>query len=171
MTLLLIVLLVLLAFLAAISAFMQTLYFESQRLIGRPTNALEYFKDAIEDRLGWTAARGALTFSLLKHTALLFIGLVWYAILADQSLAPHGMLIEAALLSWATMILAAYLLPQLVYRKTSGHWMSGFVAPLKLIGLLALPVVLMFEFLHSLVDLGGRKSQDPEMEEIGRAHV
>ena len=165
MTALLIVLLIALAFIAAISAFMQTLYFDSQRLIGRPTAALEYFKDSIEDRLGWKAERGALNFSLLKHTALLFLGLVWYAVLSRQILPAESAFLEAALLSWATMILVAYLLPQLVYRKTSGRWMAVLIAPLKLLGLLVAPIAVTFEFLHSLSDLGARKNEDPEMEE------
>ena len=165
MTVLLIALLVTLALIAAISAFMQTLYFESQRLIGRPSEALEYFKNHIEDRLGWKTERGALNFSLLKHSALLFIGLIWYAILSGQYLPPRGTLLEAALLSWATMIAVAYLLPQLVYRKTSGHWMAALIGPLKLLGLAVSPISATFQFLHHLSDLGVRQNADPEMEE------
>lgn len=59
---------------------MQLLYMESQRLMARDLPALEFFKDKLEDLIGLPVDRGALTFSLIKHTILMVIALCFLAV-------------------------------------------------------------------------------------------
>ena len=63
-----------------LSAFVQILYVESLRLRTRETPALEFFKETLEDRLGWKTEQGALAFALFKHTGLILLGIVFLLI-------------------------------------------------------------------------------------------
>ena len=69
MTPILTILTILFAVLLAGVTFVQVLYLESLRLRSRDLPALEFFKETLKDRIGLKAERGALAFSLLKHTA------------------------------------------------------------------------------------------------------
>src|SRR5579862_9687501 len=94
--------------------FVQLLYLESMRLRTRDLPSLKFFKDELEDKLGLKTEEGAGSFSLIKHSLLVFIAVLYCAWL-DK-------LPEAALAAWLTMIAASYALPQLLYRRTTARW-------------------------------------------------
>src|SRR5664279_5539944 len=58
-----------------LTTYVQMLYLESLRLRTRDLPALQFFKSDIEQRLGFKTEDGALRFSLVKHTALPFLGM------------------------------------------------------------------------------------------------
>ncbi|HEX5230301.1 MAG TPA: hemolysin family protein [Bryobacteraceae bacterium] len=131
----------------------QILYMESLRLRSRDLPALEYFKTSIQDRLGVSGDDGVLAFSVIKHTLILLLGVCFLAISGNDSAHGWQNLLEAAIFSWLIMLVATYILAQLLYRKTSGHWLRPFTPILRLCILLAKPLTGMLGFFQSLVEL------------------
>ena len=112
--------------------FVQVLYLESLRLRSRDLPALEFFKETLKDRLGLKAERGALAFSLLKHTAIAFIGVLMLALTSRGFGVSWQTVLEAFLGSWLILLTAGYGIPQILYRKTEGRWVLPFVPDLTL---------------------------------------
>jgi len=67
--------------------------------------------------------------------------------------------IESLVAALLLMNLAAYLIPQLLYRRSSGHWMIAFLPFYSVTALAARPFVAALSFLHSLLDIA---KQEPE---------
>ena len=63
-----------LAVLVCLVSFVQLLYLESLRLRTREYASLQYFKETLQEALGFETERGALVFSLIKHTLLVLCG-------------------------------------------------------------------------------------------------
>jgi len=144
--------------------FVQTLYLESMRLRTRDRASLKFFKEALEDRLGMKTEMGAETFSIIKHTLLVIVGvlcLAWSADGAPWSGAAFG---EGALSAWLVMIGATYAVPQLLYRRTDAHWMQPFVPLFRGMALVARPCVALLDFFQSLIELtddAGKQEEEP----------
>ena len=137
-----------------LAAFVQTLYLESLRLRARETPALVFFKEKLEERLGLAGERGALAFALLKHTVIVLLGIVFLTATAS--------VLEAFLLGWCTLMVAGYILPQLLYRTTEARWLDPFTSLLIALTLPVRPVMAVLAFLQSLVDLGNGKEPAEE---------
>ena len=60
---------IVIAVLLIVVTFVQVLYLESQRLRSRETAALQFFKEHLEEKLGWKAEHGALACSSELHRA------------------------------------------------------------------------------------------------------
>src|SRR5271166_1273005 len=99
----------------------QTLYLEGMRLRTRDLPSLQYFKSDIEPRLNLRSEEGALTFSLWKHTCLVFFGVTTLAQIIDGGRLTLPVLLESVIGAWLLLMLTAYLIPQLLFRRTSGH--------------------------------------------------
>jgi CBS domain containing-hemolysin-like protein len=125
--------------------FVQLLYLESLRLRTRDLPALEFFKDTLEDKLGLKTEQGAGSFSLIKHTLLVLLGVLYFAWFA--------VFWEAVLAAWLTMVAVAYALPQLLYRRTTGRWLAALVPLLRALAWIARPCVAPLGFFQSLIDL------------------
>ncbi|MCC6859706.1 MAG: HlyC/CorC family transporter [Bryobacterales bacterium] len=155
---------VLFVLLLALVSFVQLLYLESLRLRTRDLPALEFFKESLEDRLGMKTDRGAQSFSLLKHTLLVLGGL-----LAASAITSPARFVEAAAGGFFLMLLSSYLAPHLLYRRTSGAWLTGFVQPLRALALMVRPLVVLMEFFDSLIELGeprnGKEEAPPSAAE------
>ncbi len=65
--------------------FVQVLYLESLRLRTRDLPSLKFFKDTLEDKIGMETEDGAGAFSLVKHTLLSVVGILYFAWFADGS--------------------------------------------------------------------------------------
>ena len=126
--------------------FVQVLYLESIRLRPRDLPSIKLFKESLEDRIGLHTEQGAEAFSLVKHTLLILLGIVFYAWFSDN-------LWEAIAAALAVMVTICFALPQLLYRRTSGRWLLPLAPALRLIALVARPVVAMLTFFQRLVDL------------------
>jgi CBS domain containing-hemolysin-like protein len=131
----------------------QLLYMESLRLRSRDLPTLEFFKETLEDAIGVKANQGALAFSLIKHTSLILLSLLLFVVAGEDGTAPWGRFLEAALFSWLSMLLLTYVLPQMLYRKTSGRWLLGFAPVLRGLTVVVRPVTGVLSFFQSLVEL------------------
>lgn len=137
----------------ALVTLLQLLYMESQRLMARDLPALQFFKEKLEDMIGLPVDRGALTFSLIKHTLLLLLGLCFLAAHLGDATPQWEVFLESALLAWLTMLTATYVLPQLIYRKTRGHWLAVLVPAFKACAVIVSPLVAALGFFQSLIEL------------------
>ena len=144
-----IVVLVLLTLFTAV----QTLYLEGMRLRTRDLASLQYFKSTLEPRLNLRSEEGALTFSLWKHTLLLVFSILVLAEVIDGGSLSVPELLESMGVAWLLMILATYLIPQLLFRRTSCRWLAALVPFYSGASLVARPLVLAFGFIHSLLDI------------------
>jgi CBS domain containing-hemolysin-like protein len=134
--------------------FVQVLYLESMRLRPRDLPSLKFFKDTLEDRIGLETEDGAGSFSLIKHSLLIVLALL-YLLYAD-------VLWEAAIAAWLTMLTVCFALPQLLYRRTSGRWLLGTVPLLRALALAARPFVALLSFFQSLIDLTESTAREEE---------
>jgi CBS domain containing-hemolysin-like protein len=137
--------------------FVQVLYLESLRLRSRELPALEFFKDTLKDRIGLKAERGALAFSLLKHTLIAFIGVLMLALSSRATGVTWQTVLEACLSSWLVLLTAGYAIPQILYRKTEGRWVLPFVPVLRSLAFTMRPLTATLGFFQAVVDLS-----DPE---------
>ncbi len=132
----------------------QMLYMDTVRLRARELPFLELFRGGLDERLGLKPDEGILTFSLVKHTILALLGALLYRV--------TGALLEACLMSWAAMLAFSYIVPQFLYRRTSGSWFVPVVPVLKGFIYVVRPLTAFLGFLQSLAQLG---EQDLTAEE------
>lgn len=154
----------------SLAAYTQLLYTESLRLRTRETPALEFFKETLEEKIGLEGDQGALAFSLVKHFALLVLGIVLLALVLTQEPALGRAFAGAAAVGALTVIAVAFALPSILYKKTAGHWMAPLLPVLRLMRLLIYPLVWVLGFLQSLLDLG-RDENEAEAEPDPSEHI
>lgn len=136
--------------LLTVTGFVQLLYLESLRLRTRETAALAEFKERLQAELGYETEQGAFVFSFIKHTLLVLCG----ALLVLASSGAGWMTrLEPAAAAWAVMVLGSYILPQMLYRRSSGRWLSPLAPLLRSAALLFRPVTLTLGFLEKLYEL------------------
>lgn len=138
--------------------FVQLLYLESQRLRTRETPALTFFKETLEDRLGYTTDRGAIGFSMVKHAGLALSGVLSLAF-ASGNAPPLESLAGGAILALLVMLIATYVVPQTLYQRTTGRWALPLVPVLRGLALLSSPIYGLLSFFHSLFQLGSEEEQ------------
>ncbi len=136
----------------------QLLYLESLRIRARERPALEFFKQTLEARLGLETERGSLTFSLIKHIGLALIGCLTLAATSAGTLwgsgqGWEGLLVACLLVGFYTLV-GTYIIPQIVYHKTSGVGLLALVPVLRALAFAVAPLVWILEFVQSLFDLG-----------------
>ena len=139
--------------LLGLMTFVQVLYLESLRLRTRDLPSLKFFKETLEDRIGIPTEDGAGAFSLVKHTLLSVVGILYFAWFADEGPWHAAVFWQAVAAVVLTMVAVCFALPQLLYRRTSGHWLLSLVPLLRLFALLAHPCVALLSFFQSLIDL------------------
>jgi CBS domain containing-hemolysin-like protein len=140
----------------------QTFYLEGMRLRTRDLPSLQYFKSDVEPRLKLRSEDGTLTFSLWKHTCLLLFGILVLAQVVDGGGLTLSGLAETIGGAWLLMMLCAYLIPQLLFRRTSGHWIVPLLPLYSTAALLIRPLVLGLRFLHSLLDIATEEAAPDE---------
>jgi CBS domain containing-hemolysin-like protein len=150
------------ALLLCLITVLQILYMDSLRLRSRDLPALQFFKDSLEDRIGVHGDAGVLAFSLIKHTLMLLLGAFFVGMRIGEPGPIWQNLLESALFAWLTMLVSTYVFAQLLYRKTSGHWLLPLAPALRLAVLLMRPLAEILGFFQSLVELA---EQHPASEE------
>jgi CBS domain containing-hemolysin-like protein len=138
------------------------MYLEGMRLRTRDIPSLQYFKSDLEPRLNLRSEEGALTFSLWKHTCLVSFGALVLAQIIDGGSLKLPELAESLAVAWLLMILCAYLIPQLLYRRTSGHWLAALQPFFTATALIVRPLALSLDFLHSLLDIVKQEAERDE---------
>lgn len=155
-------LLIVLLILVVLFTSIQTLYLEGMRLRARDFESLQYFKSDLEPRLNLRSEEGALTFSLWKHSCLVFFGVLMLAEVIDGGNMTFPILLESLAGAWLLMILSSYLIPQLLFRRTSGHWIAALMPFYTAAALVIRPLVLVLNFMHSILDV---TRQEPVRDE------
>jgi CBS domain containing-hemolysin-like protein len=146
----------------ALATLVQMLYLESVRLRAREYPALEFFKDTLEDSIGLDEASGALAFSLVKHTTLSFMGIVYLVVASLGGASLWRSVVEACVFTMLTMTVAAYAVPQVVYRRSGCRWLLPLVPLLQVMALPARPLGALLQFLQSLAELSGPSPAERE---------
>lgn len=148
--------------LLALVTFVQVLYLESLRLRTRDLPSIKFFKDTLEEKIGMGTEAGAGAFSLIKHTLLAVLAILYFAWFAEGQ-AWHATLFWQALIAVVlTMIAVCFALPQVLYRRTSAHWLMPLVPLLRLLALFARPCVALLGFFQSLIELTDEHAAAPE---------
>ncbi len=109
--------------LLGLMTFVQMLYLESLRLRTRDLPSLKFFKETLEDQIGLKTEDGAGAFSLVKHSLLSVVGILYFAWFADGAPWHAAVFWQAMVAVVLTMVAVCFALPQLLYRRTSGHWL------------------------------------------------
>jgi CBS domain containing-hemolysin-like protein len=148
--------------LIALFTAIQTLYLESMRLRTRDLPALEYFKETLEERLGMEDEDGALAFSLWKHTLLVVFGVLVLIEVTGGEAVTWPAALEAVAGGWLQMMLFSYVIPQFLYRRTSGRWAAPLVPFYRASAAAMKPLTGILHFLHRLFDIGGPDSANAE---------
>jgi putative hemolysin len=130
----------------------QVLYLESLRIRTRDRASLEFFKTTLEAKLGLETERGSLTFSLIKHVGLGVIGCL--AMAAAMQGTPFWEALAAACLMVAFYtIVGTFIVPQIVYRASSGRGLLALVPVFRALAWAVRPMVWALEFLQSVFEL------------------
>ena len=153
MTLALAIAIVIFSLLLGLVTFVQLLYLESLRLRTRDYPAIKFFKETLEDKIGFKTEDGAGAYTLIKHTSILLIGIFYFLVFADGQAWTWPEVLETGVASWLTMIVMAYVLPQVLYRRSDAQWLAPLARVIHGVGLLAKPFVAMLGFFQSLVEL------------------
>jgi len=157
-TLALSILILLCSALLGLVTFVQLLYLESLRLRTRDFPAIKFFRETLEDKIGFETEDGAGSFSLIKHSIILLIALLYFLAFADGSAWTWPVVGETAAAAWLTMIAVAYVLPQVLYRRTAAQWLVPLARLIRGIGLLAKPFVAVLDFFQSMIELTDEKN-------------
>lgn len=162
MTAALVLILFLATLLLILVTLVQMLYMESARLRSRDLPCLQFFKDTIEDRIGLKPESGILTFSLVKHSLLVVVGVLFMANSTTQDAFTKQGLIEAFVFAWLAMLFSTYLVPQVLYRHTAGKWLLVFIPILTGLAIVVRPLTAFLGFLHSLAQLSAEEAKAEE---------
>ena len=159
MTLLFLILDALVAIIVTLATTIQVLYLESLRIRARELPSLEFFKSTLESKIGLETELGALTFSLVKHLGLTVLGCLTLALMAHNA-SDWEALIVAVLLVSSYAILGTYVIPQIIYRKSTGQGLLPLVPLFRLMALVMRPLTWALNFLQSVFDLGDHPQAD-----------
>lgn len=139
---------------------LQILYLESLRIRARELPALQFFKETLEPKLGLETERGSLAFSLVKHLGLAILGCLAMAIAVEaQNSLGQSVVIACLLVSFYTVV-GTYIIPQLFYRKGSGHVLLPVIPLFRAAQLAVMPLLWALEFLQSLFELGDARTKE-----------
>ena len=160
----------------SMASLIQLLYLESLRLLAKETAVLAVFQDELEQGLGVATEKGALVFSLWKHFLMVTIGVLCFGMVITRAQIVETRLIlpillESLMIGLLAIVLAGYIVPQFLYRKTSGHWLRGFTPLLRVMILAMLPVTMTFDFLNSVFELGQVKAAEQANEKTEAEQV
>ena len=113
-------------------SFVQLLALEDMRLRSRDSEALEYFKQHLQDKLRAASERDTLAYSLAKHTLLVCAGSS-FGILALVGGGGLAAAVQSFVFAWLVMLLFSSIGPQLLYRRTNARWVGPLVPFIRLV--------------------------------------
>jgi CBS domain containing-hemolysin-like protein len=155
-------------------SYVQLLYLESLRLIRREVPSLDRFRETLSDKIGLDIEHGSLAFSVVKHSSLFLLG-VFYLCALVRPEAPHWQsVLEAIGVSFLSMLISSYLIPQWLYRRGDASWLAKAIPFAKLIAALAKPVAAPIRGFQSLLDMGeqsGHEADQPDSAEHIEAFI
>jgi CBS domain containing-hemolysin-like protein len=157
----------LLLVLLAISSYIERLYFEMGKILGREFEEnIEAWESLVEPRLGMSRERILLSAAVSSQLALAALALEFGAILFDRPAGSgHASPVEVAQVVLALVLVIIFfnrLLPQLFFARTRGKWIAAWRWPLRILFCLVLPVTLVLGFLLSIVALADTPREGEE---------
>jgi CBS domain containing-hemolysin-like protein len=98
----------------------------------------------------------------MKHTLLLVLVMVLFAssVASGEALWEAGL--EALAIAWVLMVVTTWVIPHILYRKTSGRWLIALMPLLRAMVFLVKPLVAVLGFFESLVELARSDQADAE---------
>ncbi len=104
-----------------------------------------------------------LTFSVVKHTLLMLLGLV-FLLLNPRFWQGDGAALgnRGVRAAWLTMLLTTYVAPHVLYRRSSGRWLLPLTPLFRRLAILLSPLVTLFGFFQSLTDLAENGEAEEE---------
>jgi putative hemolysin len=157
------VLAVLVSIVVTLVTCVQLLYLEALRIRTRERTSLQFFKETLEAKLGMETERGSLTFSLIKHIGLAVIGCLTLAAAIENTPVWQAILVACLLVSFY-IVVGTYIVPQIVYRKSSGRALLVLVPLLRVLAVVTLPLVWALEFMQYQFEL----AEPPKSDEATR---
>jgi putative hemolysin len=140
----------------------QVFYLEGMRLRTRDLPSLQYFKSVLEPRLNLRSEEGALAFSIWKHATLVVLGIMMLAYMMDDGPLTALVMLESIGAAMLPMLLFAFVIPQLLFRRTAGHWLTPLLPFYAGAALIVRPLVLALNFAHSLLDIANEEAERDE---------
>jgi CBS domain containing-hemolysin-like protein len=148
----------------------QLLYLESLRLLKRETRSLQFFRDQAAERIGIETDHGALSFSLIKHISMPLTGVLFFCVVSRPD-EPAESVLEAAGLSVAAMLIATYVVPQYLYRRSTGRWLLRAMPLIRLLDLAIRPLTASLRLLQSFFDFRDSPNGEPEKPSDPAEHI
>jgi putative hemolysin len=148
-----VVLLLILLGLLTLTSYVDRVFKEAGKFLSREFQEnIDYFEQSIEPRLGISGQRAALAMAVLPQLLLGTIAfLLAYTVFAHPWTAVD--LFQAALGLVFIIVICNRLLPYLLFARTRGEWLSGFVWLVRILVYLAIPVTIMLGFTISVASL------------------
>jgi CBS domain containing-hemolysin-like protein len=148
-----VVLLLILLGLLTLTSYVDRVFKEAGKFLSREFQEnIDYFEHSIEPRLGISAQRAALAMAVLPQLLLGTIAfLLAYTVFAHPWTGID--LFQAALGLVFIIVICNRLLPYLLFARTRGEWLSGFVWLVRILVYLAIPVTIMLGFTISVASL------------------
>lgn len=148
--------------LLVLTSVLQTLYQEAMRLRIRESECLDYFRASVEDAIGKPAEQGFLAMSIIKQALVALQGVLLFGMFLLTAPAVWEAALTACAATLTMMIVTCHLVPQLLYRKTSGYWLTPLVPWIRLLILIAAPAAGLLNFLYSLSELSEPEEEKQE---------
>jgi CBS domain containing-hemolysin-like protein len=145
-----------------LTSVLQTLYQEAMRLRIRESECLDYFRASVEDAIGKPAEQGFLAMSIIKQALVALQGVLLFGMFLLTAPAVWEAALTACAATLTMMIVTCHLVPQLLYRKTSGYWLTPLVPWIRLLILIAAPAAGLLNFLYSLSELSEPEEEKQE---------
>ncbi len=155
-------------------SFVQLLYLESLRLMRRDLPSLERFRESLSAQLGLEVEQGSLVFSVIKHSSLFLIGVFYLCALMRPEASQSQSVLEAIAVSFVSMLIMSYLVPQALYRRGNAGLLASSVPFAKLLAVLAKPIAAPIRGFQALLDLNehnGRPTTPPDATEHIEAFI
>jgi CBS domain containing-hemolysin-like protein len=151
-------------------SYLQFLYLESLRLIKHETAALTHFREQIQPKLDYETEQGATRYSLVKHICLPLAGVFSFCAVNRPGTPVWQPVVEASAVTVIIMLVTTYVVPQFLYRRLSGEWLTTLFPIARFLGLVITPLSAPLGFFQSLLDLG-RAERTAEEELDPSEHI
>lgn len=150
----------LLCALLAFSSYLARLYLEAMRFRPRANGrSLKFFEQHLQPALNLPAADGIRRYTLARQLLLVLLTLDW-AVIASRNQDLRVALLEALLLSIASMMVFAQILPSILVSRTEGNWAAGLTPLARGLAVLVQPLVLLTRFADTVAELAEHAPQD-----------
>ncbi len=154
------ILLVVLLGLLTLTSYVDRVFKEAGRFLSREFQEnIDFFEQKIEPRLGVNPQRATLAMAILPQ---LLLGTV--AFLLAYTVFSHPWtwveLFQAAITLVFIIVICNRLVPYLLFARTRGEWLSGFIWLLRILIYLAMPVTVMLRFTISVVSLAKEHTEE-----------